>query len=130
MQYVLFNVPNLGFIKDTLDALVSGIVLSIQRAHENVAPGSIRYTSGLVAEEANINRSPSSYEANPEEERLKYEYNTDRDMVQLMFYDDAGAALGVLNWYAVHPTSMNNTNHLISSDNKVEINTMIFTKLN
>ena len=130
MQYVLFNVPNLGFIKDTLDALVSGIVLSIQRAHENVAPGSIRYTSGLVAEEANINRSPSSYEANPEEERLKYEYNTDRDMVQLMFYDDAGAALGVLNWYAVHPTSMNNTNHLISSDNKVEINIMICTKLN
>lgn len=118
MQYVLFNVPNLGFIKDTLDALVSGIVLSIQRAHENVAPGSIRYTSGHVAEEANINRSPSSYEANPEAERLKYEFNTDRDMVQLMFFDDAGAALGVLNWYAVHPTSMNNTNHLISSDNK------------
>ena len=26
--------------------------------------------------------------------------------------------LGVINWFAVHPTSMNNTNHLISGDNK------------
>ena len=50
-----------------------------------------------------------------------------RDILQLMFYDKDGAALGVLNWYAVHPTSMNNTNHLISSDNKVEINIMNFT---
>ena len=25
---------------------------------------------------------------------------------------------GVINWFAVHPTSMNNTNHLISGDNK------------
>ena len=119
MQYVLFNVPNLGFIKDTLDALVRGIVTSIQRAHDSVRPGSVKYSAGMVTEEANINRSPSSYDANPAEERARYEYNTDRDMVQLMFYDEAGAALGVLNWYAVHPTSMNNTNHLISSDNKV-----------
>ena len=118
MQYVLFNVPNLGFIQDTLDALVRGIVTSVQRAHSSVRPGSVRYSAGMVTEEANINRSPSSYEANPESERAKYEYNTDRDIVQLMFYDQAGAAMGVLNWYAVHPTSMNNTNHFISSDNK------------
>lgn len=25
--------------------------------------------------------------------------------------------LGVINWFAVHPTSMNNTNRLVSSDN-------------
>ena len=39
-------------------------------------------------------------------------------MVQLNFFNDAGQALGVLNWFAVHPTSMNNTNLLISGDNK------------
>jgi len=93
-------------------------VTSVQRAHSTVRPGSVRYSAGMVTEEANINRSPSSYEANPESERAKYEYNTDRDIVQLVFYDQAGAAMGVLNWYAVHPTSMNNTNHFISSDNK------------
>ena len=26
--------------------------------------------------------------------------------------------MGVINWFAVHPTSMNSTNHLISGDNK------------
>ena len=26
--------------------------------------------------------------------------------------------MGIINWFAVHPTSMNNTNHLISGDNK------------
>ena len=51
----------------------------------------------------------------------RYEYDTDRDMVQLIFYDAAGSPRGAVNWYAVHPTSMNNTNHLISSDNKVKI---------
>ena len=39
-------------------------------------------------------------------------------MVQLSFYDEEGGALGVLNWFSVHPNSMNNTNHLISGDNK------------
>ena len=118
MQYVLFNVPNLGFIQQTLDAMVAGIVASVVQAHQSIQPGRIYYSSGFVEEEANINRSPTSYEANPEEERAKYEYNTDRDLVQLAFYSDEGSALGILNWYPVHPTSMNNTNHLISSDNK------------
>lgn len=35
--------------------------------------------------------------------------------------------LGVINWFAVHPTSMNNTNHLVSSDN-VGYASIIFEK--
>ena len=27
--------------------------------------------------------------------------------------------IGMINWFAVHPTSMNNTNHLVSGDHKV-----------
>ena len=41
MQYVLFNVPNLGFVEQTMEAMVDGIVESIRRAHEAVQPGSI-----------------------------------------------------------------------------------------
>ena len=68
---------------------------------------------------ANINRSPSSYLRNPESERAKYRYNTDRQMVLLKFVDAAtGEGLGLINWHAVHCTSMNNTNELVSSDNK------------
>ena len=39
-------------------------------------------------------------------------------MIQLKFVGLDGTALGILNWYAVHLTSMNNTNSYISSDNK------------
>ena len=74
-------------------------------------------SSGIV-EEANINRSPTSYLENPEEEKALYDADTDKQMTQLNFFSAAGEPLGVLNWFAVHPTSMNNTNHLISGDNK------------
>ena len=41
--------------------------------------------------------------------------STDKTMVQLNFWDvEEEEPFGVLNWFAVHPTSMNNTNHLIS----------------
>ena len=40
-------------------------------------------------------------------------------MYQLnIFHGLTDKPLGVINWFAVHPTSMNNTNHLISGDNK------------
>lgn len=38
-------------------------------------------------------------------------------MTQLQFIAADGRPLGVINWFAVHPTSMNNTNRLVSSDN-------------
>merc|ERR1711970_636516 len=118
MQYVLFNVPNLGFVGQTLEAMVAGIVESIARAHVSMRPGKAYHSVGEVEEEASINRSPTSYLANPEEERAKYASNLDTNMVQLNFYDEDDQPLGVLNWFSVHPNSMNNTNHYISGDNK------------
>lgn len=38
-------------------------------------------------------------------------------MVQLKLLNKSGDLMGSINWFAVHPTSMNNTNCLISSDN-------------
>ena len=35
-----------------------------------------------------------------------------------IFHSETNEPMGVINWFAVHPTSMNNTNHLISGDNK------------
>ena len=51
---------------------------------------------------------------------FRYEHNTDHLFAQLNIVDadDDDALRGVINWFAVHPVSMNNTNHLISSDNK------------
>jgi neutral ceramidase len=38
-------------------------------------------------------------------------------MEQLRLVRDDGAPVGVISWFAIHPTSMNNTNTLVSSDN-------------
>lgn len=49
---------------------------------------------------------------------FRYEYNTDKTLRQLKITrasDDQ--TIGAINWYAVHPVSMNNTNCLVTSDN-------------
>lgn len=38
-------------------------------------------------------------------------------MVQLKFVSNEDKPLGVINWFPVHPTSMNGSNTLVSSDN-------------
>lgn len=48
---------------------------------------------------------------------FRYKHNVDKTMVQLKFVGEDDTPLGVINWYAVHATSMNNSNKLISSDN-------------
>jgi len=118
LQYLLFTITSFGFVKQTFEALVSGTVLSIERAHNNMKDANIYYSKDVILD-ANINRSPASYLNNPAEERAKFDYDTDKDIVQLKFVRTSdGEPMGVLNWYAVHCTSMNNTNRLISSDNK------------
>ena len=49
----------------------------------------------------------------------RYEHDTDHGVHQMnIFHSETNEPMGVINWFAVHPTSMNNTNHLISGDNK------------
>ncbi|KAJ8676460.1 hypothetical protein QAD02_012247 [Eretmocerus hayati] len=116
MMDVLFDLSTYGFVKESFNALVNGITQSISKAHSNIVPGRIFISRGEVLD-ANINRSPQAYLNNPQEERDKYKYNVDKDLVQIQFIADDGRPIGVINWFAVHPTSMNNTNHLVSSDN-------------
>ncbi|XP_046405501.1 neutral ceramidase [Ischnura elegans] len=119
LKQLLFDISVLGFFKQSFDSVVAGITRSIVRAHENMVPGRIFFTQGELLD-TSVNRSPSSYEANPEYERSRYPYNTDKQMMQLRFMSTeelGNRPLGVISWYAVHPTSMNNTNTLISSDN-------------
>ncbi len=67
---------------------------------------------------ANINRSPSAYLNNPAEERAKFAYDVDKDLSLLKFVDAEWGPVGSFSWFAVHGTSMNRTNQLISGDNK------------
>ncbi|KPI92967.1 Neutral ceramidase [Papilio xuthus] len=112
----LFDLPILGFVKETYVAYIAGILKSIYIAHNNMKPARLEYAEGELLD-ANINRSPTSYLRNPPEERAKYKYDVDKTLAQVRFLGPQDKVLGVINWFAVHPTSMNNTNRLISSDN-------------
>ncbi|XP_031838351.1 neutral ceramidase [Nomia melanderi] len=116
MQDMLFDLTTFGFVKETFDAMVAGIARSIERAHNNVVSGRIFITQGEVLG-ANINRSPAAYLNNPQSERDRYKYDVDKTLTQIQFVGADNKLLGVINWFPVHPTSMNNTNHLVSSDN-------------
>ena len=121
LQYVLYQMTSLGYVEETLNAWVDGIVLSIQRAHDNLNPAIISAVEKEL-ENSNINRSPTSYQLNPEAEKELYNADTDKNMFLLQFSaDDENGnqqPIGMINWFAVHATSMNNTNTLVSGDNK------------
>ncbi|XP_038629463.1 neutral ceramidase [Scyliorhinus canicula] len=115
-QYTLCLITSKGYIKPSVNALINGIMKSIDIAHKNMKAGRIFVNKGQV-EASNINRSPYSYLQNPEEERARYTSNTDKELVLLKMVDLDGHGIGTLSWFAVHPVSMNNSNHLVSSDN-------------
>jgi neutral ceramidase len=119
LQYVLFQVTSLGYVKETLDTWVDSISKAIIMAHRNLQNAKILVNTGKLYE-SNINRSPTSYLLNPEDERAQYpDGDTDKNMLLLNFRSELnGANMGVLNWFAVHGTSMNNTNTLTSGDNR------------
>ncbi|EEC20265.1 ceramidase, putative, partial [Ixodes scapularis] len=59
-----------------------------------------------------------------------YKNNTDTKMLLLKFTDLQNNPIGMINWFAVHPTSMNNSNKLISGDNKGYAEMMFEKKMN
>ena len=105
-----------GLFPEHFDAITAGITASIVKAHEDLQPGSILINRGGVAN-AGVNRSVVAYLENPAAERARYSANTNTTMTVLKFVDESGP-IGMLNWYALHPTAMNFYNHLISGDHK------------
>ncbi|XP_004294230.1 PREDICTED: neutral ceramidase [Fragaria vesca subsp. vesca] len=117
LQYIVYIVTSLGFVRQSFDALVDGIEQSIIQAHQNLAPGSVFVNKGEILD-AGVNRSPSAYLNNPTAERSQYKYDVDKEMTLLKFVDDQWGPVGSFNWFATHGTSMSRTNSLISGDNK------------
>jgi neutral ceramidase len=116
-HYALYNLSVLGFDKQNFECIVNGMVQAIKRAHENLAPGKIFINSGDI-EDCGLNRSPSAYDNNPEDEKTKYNSNTDKEMLLIKFVKNNGKEIGCLNWYPIHPTNRGNKNRLITGDNK------------
>lgn len=125
--YEAHNFFHLGFDADTHAAIVAGIVEAIRHAHANLQahadPAPVRMAIGELLD-TNINRSPPAYALNPAAERAEYvnsaggQIDTDKRFVQLNLVRSNGSAVGALNWFGVHPTSLGNTFGYASSDNK------------
>eukprot|EP00074_Homo_sapiens_P078094 XP_011538273.1 neutral ceramidase isoform X3 [Homo sapiens] len=115
-QYTVFVIASEGFSNQTFQHMVTGILKSIDIAHTNMKPGKIFINKGNV-DGVQINRSPYSYLQNPQSERARYSSNTDKEMIVLKMVDLNGDDLGLISWFAIHPVSMNNSNHLVNSDN-------------
>jgi len=95
--------------------VVSGIVESINRAHHNLAPGSIELIQGELIG-ATINSSPNTYNMNSDSQ--EFNSNTNNMMSVLKFEKDNGTEVGMINWFAVQPIISDGTKPLMSGSNK------------
>ena len=105
LEDLLPQITSLGYVKQSADAIVAGTVLAAQRAHASLAPGNLSLGNTTILD-ANINRSPTAYLANPAEERARYTHDQDKDMTLLRFDDATGKPRGFLSFFAVHGTSL------------------------
>jgi neutral ceramidase len=100
----------------TFAAIVDGILEAADRAHVDIAPATLRLSSGEL-HDASVNRSPSSFDRNPDSDKANFPNRIDPQTTLLRVERD-GVTVGAINWFATHGTSMTNHNRLISSDNK------------
>lgn len=113
LENLLPQVTSLGYVNQTASAIVTGTVLAVTRAHNSLAPGSLKVGNTTILD-GNINRSPTAYLANPAAERARYEFDQDKDITVLRFEDTAGKARGLLSFFAVHGTSLYNVRRRLS----------------
>lgn len=120
LNYLLPQITNKGFNKPAYQAIVDGAVTSIKQAHEGLAPGYLEVGSTSI-DNANANRSPFAYLANPQKERDSYKDNVDKTLTMLRLSHatkDGSEDIGVFTWFPVHGTSMYGNNTLVTGDNK------------
>ncbi|HEY5155223.1 MAG TPA: neutral/alkaline non-lysosomal ceramidase N-terminal domain-containing protein, partial [Acidimicrobiales bacterium] len=115
-HHLLYNSNTKGFRPKTFAALVDGILEAVARAHVDLAPSELALSHGELRN-ASVNRSRAAFDRNPAEERAFFPEAID-PQTTLLRISRQGSAVGAINWFAAHCTSMTNTNRLISSDNK------------
>jgi len=118
MNYLLPQITSLGFNQQSYQAIVDGSVLAIKKAHESLTPGYLDVANTTISD-ANVNRSPYAYLANPASERAQYTDDVEKTMTMLRFQREAdGKNIGLLTWFSVHGTSALENNTHVTGDNK------------
>jgi neutral ceramidase len=114
--YRMYNTTNKGLRRHTFDALVDGVVASIELALADAAPGRLVLGQGEL-HDASVNRSPQAFGRNPEGDRQHFPDGID-PLTTVLRLERAGQLVGAVSWFATHGTSLSNRNTLISGDNK------------
>jgi len=114
-QIASADAATFGYSSQNFEAVVNGIVQSIIRAHNNLAPGSVEMVEGTL-DGATKNRSLIPYRANTDDQNFSSDVN--KTMTMLKFRRADGSEVGMLNWFAIHNTSLSIAYDQISGDNK------------
>jgi len=114
--YRLYNMTTGGFRPHSYNALVDGVVASIEQAHADLAPARLVLSRGEL-HGASVNRSPQSFARDPDHDRATFPDAIDPTTTLLRIERD-GRLVGAIHWFATHGTSLSNRNMLISGDNK------------
>jgi neutral ceramidase len=117
LENLLPQVTSLGYVNQTAQAIVDGVMTAARAAHNSLASGTLS-TGNTTLMNTNKNRSPTAYLANPASERAQYSDDQDKDFNLINFKGSDGNSRGFLGFFAVHGTSIYENNTLVSSDNK------------
>ena len=125
-HHTAYNLFRLGYDDYVHQIYTDSIYQAIKQAHANLTAnpsGNIQWAAQTLLD-TNENRSEPAYARNPEQERNRWqdingnEVRTDKQMLQLRLNRSNGNAIGLLNYFPVHTTSVGTHEPLISSDNK------------
>lgn len=111
-----YNVTTLGFHRPTFNAQVDGAAQAVREAMADLAPGNVTVSQSQLTG-VGVNRSAVATARNPENLNAELIDGVDPTSATLRF-EHNGVTRAVLNWFAIHPTSLTNENTLVSSDNK------------
>lgn len=115
--YNFYSIATAHYSSAMAKIVTVGITKAIVEAHRAKQAGHAKLKMGQLTT-SSINRSLAAYRANPLKEREARQYSFNPNMVQLELYDHEENLLGLLNWFAVHGTSYDKSNTLLSGDNK------------
>lgn len=112
---VMLNMSALGYDSDNYNAIVNGIYQSIRSAFVSKGLGSIKINQGELSGAA-VNRNTLAYNQNPD--AGVYGKNINETMTLLKLVKSNGQEIGMINWFGVHNVSANQSQRLITGDNK------------
>ena len=122
-HYPLYNFSVPGFRPHIFEAIVDCFYKAIIKSYETKQDAVLKFSHGDFpeTEDVGFNRSLPAYNLNPEVKKLKpteTHLAMERTMWLLKAETPDGDAIGQINWFGVHPTSLGNRVYKISYDNK------------